>query len=164
MLPLQFPTSTRNHLGLSWLGCGGVFWFCWWAEEVQNGLNVYGEGGEAAATGGDKPEEQHSTELRLFPDHLPVGWYISSINIFLYFSRLLENRAPYQNFVCPFCRYGKYAWSMKVKQKKTLRESQNAALWTSLRLSMCQVVFTKLCHYYYCHYCYSHYCHFNYYH
>ena len=39
---------------------------------------------------------------------------------------------------------------------KTLRELQNTALRTSHQWSMCQVVFTKLWHYYYRH---NHYCH-----
>ena len=44
--------------------------------------------------------------------------------------------------------------------KKTSRESQNAALRTSLRLSMFRVVSTKLCHYHYSQYCHNHYCHY----
>ena len=47
-------------------------------------------------------------------------------------------------------------------QLKISRESQNAALRISFRLSMCKVVFTKLWHYHYCHYCHNHYCHYDY--
>ena len=43
--------------------------------------------------------------------------------------------------------------------KKKSKELQNAALRISHRLSMCRIVFTKLCHYYYCHYCHNHYSH-----
>ena len=44
--------------------------------------------------------------------------------------------------------------------KKTSRESRKAALRISHLLSRCQVVFTKICHYYYCPYCYCRYCHY----
>ena len=45
---------------------------------------------------------------------------------------------------------------------KTLQESQKALPRTSHRLSRCQVIFTKRCHYCYCQYCYFHYCHYYY--
>ena len=47
---------------------------------------------------------------------------------------------------------------------KTLRESRKAALRISHLLLRCQVVFTKICHYYYCLYCYCRYCHYYWYH
>ena len=46
--------------------------------------------------------------------------------------------------------------------QETSRELKNAALRTSHRLSMCQVVFTLLCHYYFCQYCHNQYCHYYY--
>ena len=42
-------------------------------------------------------------------------------------------------------------------ERKTLRELQNTSRRTSHLFSICQLVFTKLCHYYYCHYNYCHY-------
>ena len=45
---------------------------------------------------------------------------------------------------------------------KTLRESRKAAPRMSHRLLRCQVVFTKICHYYYCYYYYCHFCHYYY--
>ena len=47
-------------------------------------------------------------------------------------------------------------------QGKISRESQKAAPRTSHRLLRCQVVFTKICHYYYCHYYYCHFSHYYY--
>ena len=52
----------------------------------------------------------------------------------------------------------------EIFKKKTLQESQKAAPKTFHRLSRCQVVFTKRCHYYYCHDCYWAYCHYYYFH
>ena len=67
-------------------------------------------------------------------------------------------------------------WVMQVKKQKTIasswfheklslletsRESRKAALRKSHRLSRCQIVLTKRCHYnYYCHYCH-YYCYHN---
>ena len=45
---------------------------------------------------------------------------------------------------------------------KTSQESLKVALGTSHRFWRCQVVLTKICHYYYCHYCYCHCCHYYY--
>ena len=50
-----------------------------------------------------------------------------------------------------------FAFSIKISW-----ESWEAAPRTSDWLSRCQVVFTKICHYFYCHNCYCHYCHYNY--
>ena len=44
--------------------------------------------------------------------------------------------------------------------QETSRESRKAALRISHLLLSCQVVFTRICHYYYCPYCYCCYCHY----
>ena len=69
--------------------------------------------------------------------------------------------SPVYWFFYLFILQNKYIFLKKILVvKKTLRELQNAARQTSHRLSICQVVFTKLCHYYYCHYYYCPYCHY----
>ena len=42
------------------------------------------------------------------------------------------------------------------------KTSRKAAPRTCHRLLRCQVVITKICHYFYCHYCYCHYCNYYY--
>ena len=46
--------------------------------------------------------------------------------------------------------------------KKVSARSEGLNLILAIVLSRCQVVFTKICLYYYCPYCYCHYCHYYY--
>ena len=87
----------------------------------------------------------------------------------------------YVNLVEGFQNIGKICRvSRKLRRtyKKTSQESRKAALRISHLLLRCQVVFTKICHYYYCpryyccychyyychkyYYCHCHYCHYYY--